>query len=196
MARDPECTGYAPWTEIGNFRPVSRSASLEVSKKTAICPSDVAAARGAYGGRSGSRQPPVRRSFNRALTPLPYGCRQRARVEQRSNVAQADSIERTEASAPSTPPAASLRTGFADQVKGAVIWRSGSQFAGQLIAWTSTFLVLRLLEPSDYGLVAMTAVVLSFLDLFNGWGFASALVRDERIDSRQIGQAFQSVIVL
>jgi O-antigen/teichoic acid export membrane protein len=85
---------------------------------------------------------------------------------------------------------------FSDQVKGAVIWRSGSQFAGQLIAWTSTFLVIRMLEPSDYGLVAMTAVVLSFLDLFNGWGFASALVRDERINSRQIGQAFGMLLLL
>ena len=63
---------------------------------------------------------------------------------------------------------------FADQVKGAVIWRSGSQIAGQLIAWAATFLVLRMLDPSDYGLVAMTGVVLAFLDLFNGWGFASA----------------------
>ena len=85
---------------------------------------------------------------------------------------------------------------FREQVKGAVIWRSGSQFAGQLIAWTSTFLVIRMLEPSDYGLVAMTAVVLSFLDLFNGWGFASALVRDERIDSHRIGQAFGMLLLL
>jgi len=85
---------------------------------------------------------------------------------------------------------------FADQVKGAVIWRSGSQIAGQLIAWTSTFLVIRMLEPSDYGLVAMTAVVLAFLDLFNGWGFASALVRDDRIDSRRIGQVFGMLLLM
>ena len=48
------------------------------------------------------------------------------------------------------------------------------------IAWTSTFLVIRLLNPADYGLVAMTGVVLTFLDLFKGWGFASSLVRDEQ----------------
>ena len=69
---------------------------------------------------------------------------------------------------------------FAQQVKAGVIWRSGSQIVGQLIAWTSTFLVIRMLSPADYGLVAMTGVVLTFLALFNGWGFASALVRDER----------------
>lgn len=87
-------------------------------------------------------------------------------------------------------------SGFAAQVKGAVLWRSGSQILGQLIAWGTTFLVIRLLEPADYGMVAMTAAVLAFLDLFNGWGFASALVRAERIDRRQIGQVFGMLIVL
>src|SRR5688500_12741459 len=85
---------------------------------------------------------------------------------------------------------------FAEQVKGAVIWRSGSQIAGQLIAWTSTFLVIRMLEPSDYGLVAMTGVVLTLLNLFNGWGFANALVRDAAIDERRIGQTFGMLLML
>jgi O-antigen/teichoic acid export membrane protein len=85
---------------------------------------------------------------------------------------------------------------FAAQVKGAVIWRSGSQIAGQLIAWTSTFLVIRLLEPSDYGLVAMTGVILVLLNLFNGWGFANALVRDAAIDEHRIGQTFGMLILL
>lgn len=86
--------------------------------------------------------------------------------------------------------------GLAEQVKGAVIWRSGSQIAGQLIAWGATFLVIRMLSPSDYGLVAMTGVVLSFLDLFNGWGFASALVRDDKIDRHRIGQVFGMLICM
>jgi O-antigen/teichoic acid export membrane protein len=86
--------------------------------------------------------------------------------------------------------------GLAEQVKGAVMWRSGSQIVGQLIAWGSTFLVIRMLNPADYGLVAMTGVVLTFLDLFNGWGFASALVRDDRIDRHRIGQVFGMLICM
>ncbi len=86
--------------------------------------------------------------------------------------------------------------GFAAQVKGAVLWRSGSQIVGQLIAWSATFLVIRLLDPADYGVVAMTTAVLAFLDLFNGWGFASALVRAERIDRHRIAQAFGMLIML
>ena len=93
------------------------------------------------------------------------------------------------------PPAA-LGTGFAQKVKTGVIWRSGSQLVGQLIAWTSTFLVIRMLDPSDYGLVAMTGVVLTFLDLFNGWGFASSLVREDKVDKHRIGQAFAMLILM
>jgi O-antigen/teichoic acid export membrane protein len=81
------------------------------------------------------------------------------------------------------------------RVKAGVLWRSGSQIGGQLIAWGATFLVLRLLSPGDYGLVAMTGAVLAFLDLFKGWGFASALVRHERTDSLRIGQAFGLLIL-
>jgi O-antigen/teichoic acid export membrane protein len=81
------------------------------------------------------------------------------------------------------------------RVKTGVLWRSGSQIAGQVIAWGATFLVLRLLSPSDYGLVAMTGAVLAFLSLFHGWGFASALVRQERTDSHRIGQAFGLLIL-
>jgi O-antigen/teichoic acid export membrane protein len=85
---------------------------------------------------------------------------------------------------------------FAQQVKAGVIWRSGSQLLGQLIAWTSTFLVIRMLNPADYGLVAMTGVVLTFLALFNGWGFASSLVRDDKTDKHKIGQAFGMLILM
>jgi O-antigen/teichoic acid export membrane protein len=95
-----------------------------------------------------------------------------------------------------TPPGEKRDSGFADRVKTGVIWRSGSQLLGQLIAWTSTFLVIRMLNPTDYGLVAMTGVVLTFLDLFKGWGFASSLVRDEKTDRHRIGQAFAMLLLM
>ena len=89
-------------------------------------------------------------------------------------------------------PVESLR----NQVRSAVIWRSGTQILGQMLAWVSTFLVIRILSPSDYGLFAMTQVVLTFLNLMNGYGFANALVRSASIDKRQIAQAFGMLILL
>jgi hypothetical protein len=71
---------------------------------------------------------------------------------------------------------------LATSVRRAVIWRSGSQIAAQLVAWGSTLAVVRILDPADYGLFAMTQVVLAFLSFLNGYGFASSLIQEREID--------------
>jgi len=83
-----------------------------------------------------------------------------------------------------------------DEVKAAVIWRSGSQITAQLVAWCSTLAVIRILDPADYGVFAMTQVILAFLSFLNGWGFASALVQDREIDERKIRQAFGMLLLV
>jgi O-antigen/teichoic acid export membrane protein len=88
------------------------------------------------------------------------------------------------------------RLGLTARVRGAVIWRSGAQVVSQLIMWGSTFLVIRILDPRDYGLFAMTQVVLVFLHLMNGYGFANALVRNASLTREQIAQAFGLLILL
>ena len=85
---------------------------------------------------------------------------------------------------------------FGSRVRSAVIWRSGSQILAQIITWASTLLVIRLLDPSDYGLFAMTQVVIAFLAFLNGWGFASALVQSDSVDPFRIRQAFGLLLVL
>ncbi|WP_443019105.1 lipopolysaccharide biosynthesis protein [Sphingomonas sp.] len=90
----------------------------------------------------------------------------------------------------------SERLGLTARVRGAVMWRSGAQVVSQLIMWGSTFLVIRILDPRDYGLFAMTQVVLVFLHLMNGYGFANALVRNASLTREQIAQAFGLLILL
>lgn len=85
---------------------------------------------------------------------------------------------------------------FADQVRSAVIWRSGSQILAQIVQWGATFMVIRLLAPADYGLFAMTQVVLFFLNMLNGYGLASGLIQAKEIDVRQIRQLFGMLIVV
>src|SRR3546814_5047501 len=79
---------------------------------------------------------------------------------------------------------------FSDRVRSAVIWRSGSQILAQLVTWSVTLVVIRLLDPADYSLFAMTQVIMSFLAFLNGWGFASALVQSDSVDPFRIRQAF------
>ena len=87
---------------------------------------------------------------------------------------------------------ASLR----DQVRSAVIWRSGTQIFGQLVAWTATFMVIRILAPTDYGLYAMSAVVLSLLNLMNGYGLANALIQQREVTPLMLRQLFGMLVVL
>src|SRR3954465_15749939 len=89
---------------------------------------------------------------------------------------------------PATAPDAGADLGR--QVKGAILWRSGSQIAAQVLSWGSTLFVVRILDPSDYGLFAMTQVVLAFLTFLNGYGFASALIRAESVDPFRLRQTF------
>lgn len=85
---------------------------------------------------------------------------------------------------------------FASQVRSAVIWRSGSQIAAQMVQWASTFLVIRILSPTDYGLFAMAGVVMAFLNMLNGYGLASGLVQQKDITERQIRQLFGMLIIV
>jgi O-antigen/teichoic acid export membrane protein len=85
---------------------------------------------------------------------------------------------------------------FGNQVRRAVLWRSGSQILAQTVQWGATFLVIRILDPRDYGLYAMTGVVLVFLNMLNGYGLASGLIQRDDVSPRQTRQLFGMLIVL
>lgn len=85
---------------------------------------------------------------------------------------------------------------LSSQVRSAVIWRSGSQILAQLVQWAATFLVIRILSPQDYGLFAMTQVVLVLLNMLNGYGLASGLIQQPEIGHREIRQLFGMLLVL
>lgn len=93
-------------------------------------------------------------------------------------------------------PAGQAPEGFGGRVRNALAWRYGSQIVAQIITWGSTLLVVRLLDPSDYGLFAMSQVVLAALAFLNGWGFANSLIQQETIGKRDIGQAFALLLAL
>ncbi len=98
------------------------------------------------------------------------------------------------AEADPTPPAPP--PSLASQVRTAVIWRSGSQVLTQIVSWASTLIVIRLLAPQDYGLFAMAQVMLVLLSTMNGWGLASALIREEEVTEERLRQTLGMLILL
>lgn len=89
-----------------------------------------------------------------------------------------------------------LDSNFGSRVRSAVFWRSGTQILSQLIAWGSTLAVIRILNPEDYGIFAMTQVVLVFLSFMNGYGLASSIIQSDKVEPLQIRQAFGMLLLL
>lgn len=85
---------------------------------------------------------------------------------------------------------------FGTRIRSALFWRSGSQIVSQMISWVVTLAVIRLLDPADYGLFAMTQVILNFATFLNGYGLVSALVQSETLDSHKLRQAFGIMLLL
>ncbi len=85
---------------------------------------------------------------------------------------------------------------LAAQVRSAVIWRSGSQVLTQIVSWASTLIVIRLLAPQDYGLFAMAQVMLVLLHTMNGWGLASALIREPEVSEERLRQTLGMLVLL
>lgn len=61
-------------------------------------------------------------------------------------------------------------------VKG-VVWTSVDRFANQGVSFVFSIVLARLLSPSDYGIIAMTAIFFSVAGCFIDSGFGSALIR-------------------
>ena len=77
-------------------------------------------------------------------------------------------------------------------------WTVSARVLVQLITWPSTVIVMRLLNPRDYGLVAISTVVIQFLSMFGDPGLAAGLVQTEvlRDDTSRAASALIAVINL
>jgi O-antigen/teichoic acid export membrane protein len=81
------------------------------------------------------------------------------------------------------------------QAARAVFWSSVQTWGGQAVS-LATFLVLaRLLEPVDFGLVALAGVVIMFAQTFADQGFAQAIIQRRELDRSHLDAAFWSSLV-
>lgn len=77
-----------------------------------------------------------------------------------------------------------------------IYWSLSAKIAIQLFSWGVTFLVIRLLDPSDYGLAAMGEVVFGFLFMVTAEGMFSAIVQSREIDERKLRQMFGVLLAI
>lgn len=82
------------------------------------------------------------------------------------------------------------------KVMTALRWSAAARFLGQAVSWAITILVIRLLSPGDYGLMAMAMVVVSLLVLLNTLGLDAVLVQDKMLDELMRRKIFGIIVVV
>ena len=75
-------------------------------------------------------------------------------------------------------------------------WTTSARLLSQVITWAITLLVIRLLTPADYGLLAMATVFVAFLAIFSELGLGAAVVQKADVDERLLRRAFGVVLIV
>lgn len=101
-----------------------------------------------------------------------------------------------EKSAPPVSLLAKNRKTMRSRVLSGLYWTGGVRFLGQLFTWGVTIIVIRLLKPEDYGLLAMATVFVAFLTMMADIGLGQALVQTNKLDENRLGQIFGAIIII
>jgi len=75
-------------------------------------------------------------------------------------------------------------------------WTASVRLVSQLITWSITLIVIRLLTPADYGLLAMATVFVSFLAMFSELGLGAAVVQKADVDEQLLRRAFGVILAI
>lgn len=85
---------------------------------------------------------------------------------------------------------------YASAVLRSFAWEGGASVIGQAISWLSTIIVIRLLAPEDYGLMAMAALGIGFLVLVSDLGIGAAAIQARSLDTQHLRELFGFVVLL
>lgn len=76
------------------------------------------------------------------------------------------------------------------RVVSALKWMAAARLLSQLASWVITIVVIRLLAPDDYGLMAMAMAVITFLNLLAEMGMGAALIQKRDLDQGLVREAY------
>jgi O-antigen/teichoic acid export membrane protein len=75
-------------------------------------------------------------------------------------------------------------------------WSASVRLLSQVVTWAITLVVIRLLTPADYGLLAMSTVFVAFVSMFSEFGLGAAVVQRREIDERLLRRVFGVVLAV
>jgi teichuronic acid exporter len=69
-------------------------------------------------------------------------------------------------------------------------WLSLAKITAQIFSWASTFFVIRLLSPDDYGLISISIIFVALSQMFSEGGYSNAIVQKSLVNSKPLSQIF------
>ncbi len=75
-------------------------------------------------------------------------------------------------------------------------WTAGGKLGAQLITWGITLVVMRLLTPEDYGLLAMASIFFALMLMLSEAGLTPALIQKQDLDETSLRSVFAIVIMM
>ncbi len=77
-----------------------------------------------------------------------------------------------------------------------VFWSAIQNWGSQGVSLLVFLILARLLQPKDFGLIAVANVFITFIQIFLNQGFSQALIQRQNIDSEHLDTAFWTQLVL
>ncbi|WP_407931335.1 oligosaccharide flippase family protein, partial [Ignavibacterium album] len=77
-----------------------------------------------------------------------------------------------------------------------IAWNTIGKISNQILQFILSVILMRLLLPSDYGLLAMAMVLIGFAGIFSEFGFSSALVQNQYINESHKSSIFWLNIII
>ena len=77
-----------------------------------------------------------------------------------------------------------------------IFWRYCERLFARGISFFISLVLARILEPSEYGLVAIVSVIVSIFDVFSSRGFVQALIQKKDIDSLDYSTIFYTNFII
>jgi O-antigen/teichoic acid export membrane protein len=75
-------------------------------------------------------------------------------------------------------------------------WLGSTRILGQTVLWAFSIVTVRLLDPADYGLMALALFFILFFGFINEFGLGSAIVQWKRLDLEEVHSCFWFMLII
>ena len=87
-------------------------------------------------------------------------------------------------------------TSLRRQLFSGVAFTAIAKYAGMIISLIITAILSRLLTPSEFGIIAVAMVIITFFGVFSDLGIAPAIIQDKTLDKKDLSNLFSFTVWL